>query len=85
MFTKKAVVMSVLYRIGEREEFAELSRFRTDFFECRLRAVVGRPAGPGRRMRHLLLLAVVVIVEVGSVRVTQRPQPLNPGCGCGVR
>lgn len=34
MFTKKAVVMSVLERVGERDAFEELSHFRTDFYGC---------------------------------------------------
>jgi hypothetical protein len=34
VFTKKAVVMSVLERLGEQDAFAELSRFRTAFYEC---------------------------------------------------
>lgn len=34
MFTKKAVVMSVLEELGEQHPFAELSRFRADFYEC---------------------------------------------------
>ncbi|MEV6507768.1 hypothetical protein [Streptomyces sp. NPDC051642] len=34
MFTKRAVVMSVLEQLGERDGFAELSRFRADFYGC---------------------------------------------------
>jgi DDE superfamily endonuclease len=33
-FTRKAVVMSVLVQVGERDGFAELSRFRAAFYEC---------------------------------------------------
>jgi hypothetical protein len=34
VFTKKAVMMSVLARVGERDVFEELSHFRTDFYGC---------------------------------------------------
>lgn len=34
VFTKKAVVMSVLEQLGERDGFAELPRFRADFHGC---------------------------------------------------